>query len=258
MSRLGAAFAALLMASPAPAQTLGDEDALPPDEGEVEAITAAWRARETQRLHALRHRVWGVFEVGVSVLRYREFVTDTLTLRRDDALAPTLAAGARYGVTPAFELQGRVELTGPVAVGAIDNVAFERAAATACDGTRRYELAHAGALVAALEIGFRARVLTSLSPFFVGVALRAAAQASFGGGAWAIQCVDARGRGLSRITGDTSGEALRVDLGGVLETGYRFGDDERWQLGLRMLIHALGTNDAGVGGAQLSLGWAFR
>lgn len=258
MTRLAVVCAALLLPSSTPAQTLGDDDALPPDEREVEAITRAWRERETQRLHAVRHRIWGVVDVGVAVLRYREYVTDTLTLRREDALAPTLALGARYGITPAFELFGRVEVTAPVRVGVIDNTAFTRASATACDGTRRFELAPATAALATLELGFRTRVLTSLSPFFVGVGLRLGVQVSSGSGAWAIQCVDDRGRDTSRIAGESSGEALRMDLGAVLETGYRFGDDERWQLGLRMLVQALGTNDAGLGGAQLALGWAFR
>ncbi len=254
---LAAAVAASwLSARAARAQTLGDDRALAPDAAELDAIERAWRRRETERLFALRHRVRLIVEAGASVTRYREHVTDAVTLRRDPSLAAMAAVGGRYALTPAFEVHLRGELVAPLPVGAIDNGAFARVATTPCDATRRYDLAPATAAALTLDAGFRVRAITALSPFYVGGALRLTGQVSTGSGEWAVRCVDARGATVSEVTGSVDASAAVVDVGASLETGYRFGERESWDVGIRMTVQALGTNAAGLGGAQFFVGWS--
>lgn len=250
--------AACLAASPACAQTLGDDRVLAPDTAELEAIERAWRARESERLFALRHRVRLTLEAGGAVALYREHVTDALTLRREAALAPMLAVGARYGIIPSFEVQARVELVAPLPLGVIDNGAFTRAAMKSCDGARAFDLAQTLAAMLTLDAGFRVRVFSSLSPFYVGASMRLSGQFSGGGdGAWAVRCVDARGATTSQIRGSVDRSTASLDVGASLETGYRFGERESWDVGLRLTVQALGTNEAGVAGAQFYVGWSL-
>ncbi len=239
------------------AQTLGDETAPAPDATELEAIERAWRAAETERRFALRHRVRLTLEVGGSVNLFREHESDSLLLRREPSLAAMISAGARYGVTPSFEVHGRAEIVGPLDVSVIDASAYPRVSMTACDGQRQFELAKATGAAVTLDAGFRVRVLSALSPFYVGASVRITSQFSAGGGAWSARCVDDMGATVSRVRGEVDGSATVLDLGAALETGYRFGEREQWDLGIRMTVQALGTNDAGVGGAQLFLGWTL-
>lgn len=252
------ALSALCLASrPASAQTLGDERAPPPDAAELEAIERAWRAAETERRFALRHHVRLTLEVGGAVTLFREFESDGLLLRREPSLAAMISAGARYGVTPAFEVHGRAEITGPLSVTAIDASAYPRVAMTSCAGQRTFELASATGAAITLDAGFRVRVLNALSPFYVGASVRLSNQFSAGGGTWSARCVDDRGATLSRVSGEVDASALRLDVGAALETGFRFGVREAWDLGIRMTVQALGTNDASVGGAQFFVGWSL-
>ncbi len=249
---------ACLTAGIARAQTLGDDHVLAPDAAELEAIERAWRDRERERLFALRHRVRLTVEAGGAVALYREHITDALTLRREAALAPMLAVGARYGVIPSFEVQARVELVAPLPLGVIDNGAFTRAAMTSCDGARAFDLAQTMAAVLTLDAGFRVRVFSSLSPFYVGASMRVSGQFSGGGdGAWAVRCVDERGATTAQLRGAVDRSTASLDVGAALETGYRFGARESWDVGLRLTVQALGTNEAGVAGAQFYVGWSL-
>jgi hypothetical protein len=239
------------------AQTLGDDLAPAPDAAEREAIERAWRAAEIERRFAVRHRLRLTLEVGGAVTLFREHQSDALLLRREPSLAAMVSAGARYGVTPSFEVHGRAEIVGPLSVGVIDAGAYPRVAMTSCEGQRRFELASAAGATVTLDAGFRARVFSALSPFYVGASVRLASQFSSGGGTWSARCVDDRGATLSRVSGEVDGSAAVFDVGAALETGFRFGEREAWDVGIRMTVQALGTNDAGVGGAQFFLGWSL-
>lgn len=250
--------AAVLVTAAASAQTLGDERVPVPDEAELAAIDRAVAERESARLFGLRHRLRPYVELGAAVLRAREDVANGLGLRREPAPAVAVALGVRYGLASLFELHGRVEAIGPFGVGAIDEGAFARTAMTPCEGALHYDYAPGTGLLLSLEVGARARVFTSRSPFYVGVGARLGMQSSFGEGGYAIRCVDAAGAERSRVTGRTPIAAQALDLGAVLETGYRFGEDERWDVGLRLLVQRIGDEGMGVAGAQVALGWSLR
>jgi hypothetical protein len=239
------------------AQTLGDDRAPAPDAAELDAIEQAWRAAETQRRFAIRHTIHLTLEVGGSVTLFREFTRGGLLLRREPSLAALVSAGARYGVTPAFEVHGRAEIVAPLTVSAIDASAYPRVAMTTCEGQRVFDLATATAAAVTLDAGFRVRVLSALSPFYVGASLRLSSQFSTGGGTWSARCLDDRGATVSRVSGQVDASALVLDVGAGLETGFRFGEREAWDVGIRMTVQALGTNEAGLGGAQLFLGWSL-
>jgi hypothetical protein len=258
VGRTVATAAALLLPAAALGQTLGDERAVAPDEAELAAIERAWDARESARLAALRRRVRPYVELGPSVLRARDDRSDGLFLRRDAAAAVSLALGVRYGFAPAFEVHGRMEAVGPLAVGAIDDAASARAATAPCAGTLRFDFVSAAGALLTLEAGVRARVFNARSPFYVGVGARLGAQVTGGDGPYAIRCVDAAGVERSRVSGAADAGSLALDVGAALETGYRFGDGERWDVGLRLLVHRIGTDAAGVAGAQVALGWSLR
>ncbi len=250
------ALALALAPLSAGAQGLGDATAPPPDAAELDAIEQAWRARETARRFALRH-TWRFFtEAGVSAFRYREHVTDDLTLRREDALAPFVAAGLRYGVTALVEVHARAEFAGPLPVRAMRNADFTAVAATPCDGQRDFSLVSVTGALATLDVGIRGRVFQALSPFYLGASLRVSAQPVWGGGAWSVRCIDASGAARPSNTGSADVSALVFDVGASLDTGYRFGANEAWEVGLRLLVHALGTNDAGLGGGSFFVGWS--
>lgn len=238
------------------AQDLGGESAPAPDLAESEAIERAWRDREGARLLALRHRARWYVEAGGAVLLYSEHVTDAVTLRREPSLGASLAVGLRYGINAYFEVQGSVEVIGPLALGAIDNGAFARVATAPCDGSRRFDLAPGTAALVSLAVGFRVRVFRALSPFYVGGGLRLTGQVSGGGGAYAVRCVDDGGRETSRLSGNAAAEAVTPDVGAYLETGYRVGERETWDVGIRMLTTVLST--PAPGGAQFFVGWSFR
>jgi len=250
--------AALLATAAASAQTLGDERALAPDAAELAALDGFWAERESARLFALRHRIRPYIELGSAFLRARDDLTDGLARRREPTPAAAVSFGARYAFAPAFELHTRLEVIGPFAVGAIDEGAFARTAVTPCEGSLHFDYAAGTGLLLSLEAGVRARVLSSRSPFYVGLGARAGVPTSFGDGPYAIRCVDAAGRERSRVTGSTSVAALALDLGAVLETGYRFGDEERWDVGLRLIMQGIGTDGMGVAGALVALGWSLR
>jgi hypothetical protein len=72
-----------------------------------------------------------------------------------------------------------------------------------------------------------------------------------------VRCHQLTGATTTLARGTSSGETVVGDVGAHFETGYRFGVRERWDVGLRALVHALGTNAAGIGGAQLFLGWSY-
>ena len=250
--------AALLASAAASAQTLGDARAPVPDEAELAAIDRAWAERESARLFALRRRVRPYVELGPAVLRARDDLTDGLALRREPALAAAVSLGARYAFAPAFEVHARLEAIGPFAVGAIDEGAFARAAMSPCEGSLHFDYAAGTGLLLSVEVGLRVRGLSSRSPFYVGLGARPGVQTSFGDGPYAVRCVDAAGRERSRVTGSTSVAAFALDLGAALETGYRFGDEERWDVGLRLLMQGIGTDAMGVAGAIVALGWSLR
>ncbi len=251
---------ALALAGPATArgQTLGDERAPPPDAAELDAIEREVAAGEVARRFAVRRRLRPYFEVGPAVLRGRDELRDGLLLRREATVAPAFAAGVRWGFAPAFEVHGRLEVMAPFTVGALDAGASVRAAMAPCVGSLRFDLAAVTGALLTLEAGARARVFDARSPFYVGLAARLGAQVTTGRGDYAIRCVDAAGTERGRVSGSTPAGSLTLDVGAALETGYRFGAGEPWDLGLRLLFHRIGSSDAGVAGAQVALGWSLR
>lgn len=258
MRRTVATAAALLAAETALAQTLGDERAPPPDARELDAVEREVAERDVAALYAARRRVRPYVELGPAVLRARDDARDGLLLRRDPAVAAALAVGVRWGFAPAFEVHGRFEVVGPLRLGALDDAASARAAMAPCAGSLRFDFVDAAGALLTLEAGARARVFNARSPFYVGLAARLGAQVTGGEGPYAIRCVDASGAERSRVAGSASAGSFTLDVGAALETGYRFGEGERWDVGLRLLVHRIGTGDAGVAGAQVALGWALR
>ena len=65
-------------------------------------------------------------------------------------------------------------------------------------------------------------------------------------------------RRSSRCNRSTSVAAFALHLAAALAPGYRFGDEERWDVGLRLLVQRIGTDAMGVAGAIVALGWSLR
>lgn len=240
-------------ASPA----LGQVPALPPSEAELRTIGDDVSARARREATSQRARVRPFVELGVSVWRGSTWPSGSVTLERQPGAAPMLALGLRRGLGPVVELDLRLEAVAPVAVAAFPAPLAQAAAAQPCAGSRRFDLPAASALDVALAAAVRARLFRATSAFYVGLGLRLA-------GTYA----DARGPAVARCEGaspapppaqaevtDTSW-AVRADAG--LETGYRFGDHEAWDVGLRMVVSAVGTNNTRVGGAQWFVAWHFH
>ncbi len=240
-------------ASPA----LGQVPALPPSEAELRAIGASVSARARREVTAQRARMRPFVELGVSVWRGSTWPSGSVTLERQPGAAPMLALGVRRGLGPLLELDLRLETVAPVAVTAFPASLAQAAAAQPCPGSRRFDLPAASALDVAVGATLRARLFRATSAFYVGLGLRLASTYA-----------DARGPALARCDGASPAPppaesavtetswAARADAS--VETGYRFGDHASWDVGLRMVVNAVGTNNTRIGGAQWFVAWHFR
>lgn len=101
------------------------------------------------------------------------------------------------------------------------------------------------------------RLLSLRSPFYVGLGVRAGLQIGAGTGTGVVRCIGRDGRENSRVSMDLSGGAMIPLLGGELETGFRFGDREEFDLSLRLLASLVNVESPGPSGAQLTLSWYF-
>lgn len=241
---------AVVCAQVGPAQTYVDLPAA------AVAPTAAARRRDDDALRAARLRWRPAVEAGVAVLSGVERVVDDGVVGWEPALTLALGLDARRAVSDRLEVHARLELLGPQAMTAVPRALSERVAAVACAGSRAFDPLTGWGAHAGLAFGLRARVFSLRSPFYVGAAMRVGLWAGIASGESAARCVAADGgaRPLGREAASV-GAAL-VDLGGTLETGFRFGAREEAALSLRLVAGGVGSGDPAVRGALLTLGWS--
>ena len=231
--------------------------ALSPSVASLTALEHDVAARAHLEAAARRSHLRPFVSLGVAVHRAATRSDAGLTLERQPGAAPQLALGLRRGLGALLEGDLLREIAAPIAVTAFPAALAAAAAMQPCDGTRRFELPAGSALDVALAATLRARLVRPSSPFYVGLGVRLSAAV-----------VDARGVATARCIGpvpeppppqaevDRIAWTTRVDA--AVETGFRFGDREAWDVGLRMLVTDLGRNDTRVGGAQWFVAWHFR
>lgn len=258
MRSITLAAIALFTARPECAYAQTITDALTtPTHTELSTLRRTVDASRTAETRALRHRLRWFVEAGGALL-------DEATTRDGDALVtrgPSLnalvALGLRVGIGDLVEVHSRVEITGPMPITRLPDALTALASATRCDGSRSFELpAGLGGMFTA-EAGVRMRLLSLRSPFYVGLGVRAGLQIGAGTGTGVVRCIGRDGRENSRVSMDLSGGAMIPLLGGELETGFRFGDREEFDLSLRLLASLVNVESPGPSGAQLTLSWYF-
>jgi len=231
--------------------------ALPPAEQELRSIEADVSARAQREATAGRAYVRPFVEVGVSVGRSANQTSGTDTLERQPGAAPLLAVGIRRGFGALLELDLRLEAVAPNAVSAFPAALAEAARDQPCAGSRRFDLPGASAVDVALATALRVRLVRASSPFYVGLGLRFTASYADVRGTATARC-----EGASPTPPPARAEVTEVSwttrADAVVETGFRFGEHEAWDVGLRMIVTEVGTNSTRVGGAQWFVAWHFR
>lgn len=235
------------------AQTFVD---LPP--AAVPAAPPASARREDARLRDLRARWRPALEGGVSVLGDVQQATSDGVVEWPAALTFALGVDARRAVSDLLEIHGRLEFVGPQQVTVVPRALSERVAPLACAGTRVFDPLVGWGAHGGLSVGLRARVFSLRSPFYVGLAIRSTVWVGSASGDALASCRAADGsvRLLDRESASVT--STIVELGGSLETGFRFGAREEFGLALRLLAGGVGVGDPAVRGASLSFGWSFR
>ena len=222
------------------------------------APTAVARRREDEVLRAPRLRWRPAIEGGVGVLSEVGHRTDAGVLAWSAALTLALGVDLRRAVSDRLEVHGRLEFQGPQVMTAVPRALSDRVASMACAGSRSFESLTGWGAHAGLSFGVRARVFSLRSPFYVGIAMRVGVWAGSASGTAVASCVgaDHGARTLDRETASVGG-AL-VDLGGALETGFRFGAREEAAFSLRLQAGGVGFGEPAVRGAALSFAWSLR
>lgn len=246
---------ALLPARECAAQTVADA-LTTPTARELAALRATVDRSERDRLRALRRRRWFV-EAGVALLDEASARDGDALVTRGASLNALVAMGVRLGVGDLVELHGRVEIAGPIPITRLPDALSAMAAARPCDGSRSFELPAGLGGAFTLELGARLRLLSIRSPFYVGFGVRAGLQVGAGTGEGVVRCVGRDGVERSRVSLALTEGAAVPTLGGQLETGFRFGDREEFDLSLRMLASLVNVESAGPSGAQLTFSWYF-
>jgi hypothetical protein len=214
--------------------------------------------RRLDALRAARRRWIPAIEGGIAALSEVDRRSDGASVAWLPALTLSLGVDARRAVSDLLEVHGRLEFLGPQAMSVVPRALSEQVAPLACAGSRTFEPITGWGAHAGLSFGLRARVFSLRSPFYVGVAMRVALWAGAASGAASAACVaaDRSVRALGRAS--ASVDAALLDLGGSLETGFRFGAREEGALSLRLLAGGVGAGDPAVRGALLTFAWSLR
>lgn len=223
-----------------------------------EAAIASARERDLADTLSSRRELRVLLELGASVFSSSASDTRDALLRRRPGIGAMMAVGARTGLGGWLEAHLRLELTGPLSIETYPHSVSDAVAATRCEGSRVFDLPTAPAMTFYLEPGIRLRVLSMRSPFYVGVGIRLGIQAGSAEGPVSVRCVGADGATRDTTQGMAARAPLVSELGGQIETGFRFGDRESWDIGLRLIAQGVGTEDPGIRGMQFFLGWHPR
>lgn len=240
------------------AQTLAAQTFLDLPPASVGPAPPAALRREDDALRGLRARWRPSVELGAAVLGDVGRATADGVVDWPSALTLSLGVDARRAVSDLLEIHGRLEFVGPQRVAVVPRALSEAVAPLACAGTRAFSPLSGFGAHAGVSVGLRARVFSLRSPFYVGLALRAAVWLGGASGEAVATCVasDGSGRVLDRASGSVTSSF--VELGGALETGFRFGAREQFGLSLRLIAGGVGVGDPAVRGAVLSFGWSLR
>lgn len=216
------------------------------------------RRRGDEALRALRRRWRPSIEAGVAVLADAGTTDAAGVIAWPPALTFALGVDLRRGLSDLLELHGRLELFGPQTMTVVPAGQSARVAPMACAGSRSFAPLTGWGLHAGLSVGLRARVFALRSPFFVGLAMRVGLWAGGASGEATATCLTTLGetRLLDREQGSVGASLL--DLGGALETGFRFGAREEGTLSLRLIAGGIGAGDPAVRGAVFTFGWSLR
>lgn len=249
--RIGGAALVLLIAREAAAQA-----PVAPTAAEFAAIRAAVEAREIDAAMALRSR-WrlglGLGLVATTSFDARESIGE---LRFEGGFSGAIFAALTRGITEVFDVAGRLEVAAPQEASVLPAEAAMAVAGVPCTGSRRFERPRGAGALGALDVGLRARLFDARSPFFVGIAMRAAVRWNDVAGAWSVWCEGADGTRARLAGGEVRGAPPRMDLGASLETGYRFGARASWEVGLRLSLGGLTEGDIATRLGQWYLAWS--
>lgn len=240
------------------AQTLAAQTFLDLPPASVGPVPPATLRRDENALRDLRARWRPSVELGVAVLGDVGRTTADGVIDWPAALTVSLGVDARRAVSDLLEIHGRLEFVGPQRVTVVPQSLSDRVAPLACAGTRAFDPLTGFGAHAGISVGLRARVFSLRSPFYVGLALRTAVWLGGASGEAVASCVaaDGSGRVLDRVAASVTSSI--VELGGSLETGFRFGAREQLGVSLRLIAGGVGVGDPGVRGAVLSFGWSLR
>ncbi len=240
------------------AQTLAAQAFTDLPRAAVVPVPLASARRDDSALRALRARWRPSVELGVAALGDVGRTTADGVVDWPSALTLSLGVDARRAVGDLLEIHARLEFVGPQQVTLVPQALSDRVAPLACAGTRAFDPLSGWGVHAGLSVGVRARVFSLRSPFFVGLALRTTVWIGSVGGESVASCVS--GGGASRVLDRVEASVVSsiAELGGTLETGFRFGAREEVALSLRLLAGGVGVGDPAVRGAVLSFGWSIR
>lgn len=234
------------------AQTFVD---LPPS-----AVTPspASRRREDDAVRAPRARWRPAIEGGIVVLSGLARTSSEGVADWSSALTLAVGLDTRRAIGDLLEVHGRLEFLGPQVMTAVPRALSEGVMGMACAGSRSFDPLPGWGAQAGLSFGLRARVFSLRSPFYVGLAMRVGLWIGSASGESVAYCVsaDRSVRALGREAASVGSTFL--DLGGALETGFRFGAREEGALSLRLLAGGVGVGEPAVRGALLSFGWSLR
>ena len=222
------------------------------------APSAAAIRREEARLRAPRARWRPSVEGGVAVLSGLDRAGEEGVVEWASALTLAIGLDARRAIGDLLEVHGRLEFLGPQVMTLVPRALSERVAGMACAGSRAFDPLPGWGAQAGLSFGVRARVFSLRSPFYVGLAMRMGLWVGSASGESVAYCVNADHSVRTLGREQTSASSTLIDLGGTLETGFRFGALEEGVLSLRLLAGGVGVGEPAVRGALLTFGWSLR
>jgi hypothetical protein len=222
------------------------------------APSSSARRREEDALRAPRARWRPAIEGGVAVLSGLGRANNEGLVDWSPALTLALGLDARRAIGDLLEIHGRLEFLGPQVMTVVPRALSERVAGMACAGSRAFGALPGWGAQAGLSFGVRTRVFSLRSPFYVGLAMRVGLWAGSASGESVAYCVNADHSVRTLGREEASVGSTLIDLGGTLETGFRFGAREEGVLSLRLLAGGVGLGDPAVRGALLTLGWSLR
>lgn len=214
--------------------------------------------REEEAIRAPRARWRPAVEGGVAVLSGFNRAGDVGVVDWSPAITLAVGLDARRAIGDLLEIHGRLEFLGPQVMTVVPRALSERVAGMACAGSRAFDGLPGWGAQAGLSFGVRARVFSLRSPFYVGLAMRVGLWAGSASGESVAYCVNADHSVRTLGREQTSAASSLLDLGGTLETGFRFGAREEGVLSLRLLAGDVGVGDPAVRGALLTFGWSLR